>query len=433
MTNIKGNVARAPIVAVRLQSPNCTKKTMRRSHSNGPLRAFAAAAILAAAGLLAAPAFAAEPNDTCLACHSDKDAKGSTGKSIAVDSARFAGSVHGQAKLTCTTCHADVSEKKIPHPEKLKPVDCGSCHDKAVAEYKDTAHGRARKDGNQVAASCVDCHGKHDILKTADPASRTNHANLEATCATCHGKDSIGAAKMPGGAVASQFHDSIHGKALAGAARSSAPTCTNCHGAHSIRTKDDEKSSVSRAKIPDTCGSCHTKERQQYVQGRHGKLRLEGNLGTPGCTDCHGAHRIQAPNTPKFQAQVIAECGTCHADYAATYRETFHGQVTNLGYVTVATCASCHGAHDIRPASDPESMVSPQKRQATCQKCHAGASLNFAGWDPHANKEDRARNPAYFYMGQFMKWLLVGVFSFFGLHTVLWLYRSLRARKGESR
>ena len=25
-----------------------------------------------------------------------------------------------------------------------------------------------------------------------------------------------------------------------------------------------------------------------------------------------------------------------------------------------------------------------------------------------------------------MEWLLIGVFSFFGIHTLLWLYRSLR-------
>jgi hypothetical protein len=395
------------------------------------LRALAAALVLAGAGLLApAPADAADPNETCLACHSDKDAKGSGGKSIAVEPAKFAKSVHGEAKLPCTSCHTDVSEKKIPHAEKLKPVDCGTCHDKAVAEYKDTAHGKARKGGSAAAATCVDCHGKHDILRSKDPASRTSHANLEATCATCHGKEAVAGAKMPGGAVASQFHDSIHGKALAGAAQSAAPTCTNCHGAHSIRTKDDEKSSVNRARIPETCGSCHTKERQQYVQGKHGKLRQEGNLGSPGCTDCHSAHRIQKPDTPAFQAQVIAECGTCHANYMETYRETFHGQVTNLGYMSVATCASCHGAHDIRPASDPASTVSPQNRPATCMKCHKGATVSFAGWDPHANKHDAARNPVYFYMGQFMKWLLIGVFSFFGLHTALWLYRSLRALKG---
>jgi hypothetical protein len=389
------------------------------------------ALVLAAAAPSAQAAPPADPNETCLACHQDKDAKGSSGKSIAVDPARFAKSVHGEVKLACTSCHADVSEKKIPHPEKLKPVDCATCHDKAVSDYRKTVHGMARKGGSEAAATCVDCHGKHDILRSKEEASRTSKANLEATCGTCHGKESIaGKEKMPGGNVAGKFHDSIHGRALAGAARASAPTCTNCHGAHDIRSRDDPASSSSRAKVPDTCGTCHTKERQQYVNGKHGKLRQEGNLASPGCTDCHSAHAIQAPTQPAFKAAVIKECGTCHADYLATYRDTFHGQVTALGYTSVATCASCHGAHDIRPASDPASMVSPQNRPATCLKCHAGATVSFAGWDPHANKHDSARNPLYYWSARFMELLLIGVFSFFGLHTALWLYRSLRERGG---
>jgi hypothetical protein len=36
-------------------------------------------------------------------------------------------------------------------------------------------------------------------------------------------------------------------------------------------------------------------------------------------------------------------------------------------------------------------------------------------------------------MALFMEWLLVGVFSFFGLHTALWLYRSLRSRHSGPR
>jgi hypothetical protein len=389
-------------------------------------------AALAIAG--AGAAAAADPNETCMACHADKDAKGSAGTSIAVDAGAFAKSVHGEVKLACTACHADVSPKQIPHPEKLKPVECGTCHEKPVAEYKATVHGMARKGGSQAAATCVDCHGKHDILRSKESASRTNHNNLEATCASCHGKESMkGQAKMPGGNVAGAFHDSIHGKALAGAARGSAPTCTNCHGAHSIRTKDDPKGSAHRANIPDTCGSCHQKQRQQHAQGTHGRLRQEGNLGSPGCTDCHGAHRIQPHDQPAFKTEVVKECGGCHADKLATYRDTFHGQVTALGYSRVATCASCHGAHDVRPASDPASPISPQNRLATCQKCHAGASANFALWDPHASKDDAARNPLYYYAALFMKWLLVGVFAFFGLHTLLWLYRSLRVRFGKGR
>jgi nitrate/TMAO reductase-like tetraheme cytochrome c subunit len=399
----------------------------------GFVRASAAAFVLglafAAPGARAAPA--PDPNETCIACHGDKDAKGSSGKSIAVEPGAFAKSVHGESRLECTSCHTDVSAKKLPHAEKLKPVDCGTCHEKPVAEYRATVHGMARKGGSTAAASCVDCHGTHDIRRSKDPASRTSHANLEATCAKCHGQEVRGATKMPGGNVAGAFHDSIHGRALAGAARGSAPTCTNCHGAHSIRAKSDDKSSVARAKIPDTCGSCHTKERDQFGHGQHGKLRQEGNLAAPGCTDCHTAHAIQRHDLPGFQTEVIKECGNCHGDKLKSYRDTFHGQVTALGYTRVATCASCHGAHDVRPASDPASLVSPQNRLKTCQKCHAGVSANFAQWDPHANRHDRDRNPVYYYMALFMEWLLIGVFSFFGLHTVLWLYRSLVTRFGR--
>ncbi len=386
-----------------------------------------AALLVGGSALAAAPA--ASPNDTCLMCHADKDAKGAGGKSIAVDAAKFGGSVHGELKLKCTDCHADVSADKLPHPETLKPVQCATCHDKEVKEYAGTVHGVARKGGNTVAASCTDCHGTHDIKRPTDPTSPTNHANIEATCSKCHGNEAVVAkGKLPGGNVGSTFHDSIHGKALKSAAQGSAPTCTNCHGAHSIRPKTDEQSRVSRARIPETCGSCHKPEREAYMKGMHGKLRQDGVLAAPGCTDCHSAHGIQQHDTPRFQTEVIKECGGCHNDYLSTYRDTFHGQVTALGYSRMATCASCHGAHEVLPASNPASMVSAQNRLTTCQKCHANASANFASFDPHANKHDKARSPLYYYAARFMEILLLGVFAFFGIHTVFWFYRELRER-----
>ena len=196
-------------------------------------------AVLAALVVIAAPAQSATPaaapapgvNETCLMCHADKDAKSAAGKSIAVDADKFKASVHGGMSLKCTDCHTDVSAQKLPHADKLKPVNCAACHDKAVAEYAGTVHGLARKGGNAVAASCTDCHGTHDILRAKDADSRTNHANIEATCSKCHGSDAVVAkGKLPGGNIATKFHDSIHGKALKGAAQGSAPTCNNCHG-----------------------------------------------------------------------------------------------------------------------------------------------------------------------------------------------------------
>jgi hypothetical protein len=391
-----------------------------------------AAAVAVAAASPAPPAAPPNPNDTCLMCHSAADAKGADGKSIAVDAAKFVASVHGELNLKCTDCHADVSAEKLPHPDKLKPVNCANCHEKAVKEYAGTVHGVARKGGNAVAATCTDCHGTHDITRAKGDDSRTNHANVEATCEKCHGSDDVVArGKLPGGNIGSKFHDSIHGKALQGAAQASAPTCTNCHGAHDIRAKADAQSRTSRARIPDTCGSCHKKEREAYIKSMHGKLRQEGMLAAPGCTDCHSAHSIQQHEKASFQIEVIKECGNCHTDYISTYRDTFHGQVTALGYTRVATCASCHGAHEVLPASDPASRVSKENRLKTCQTCHAGAGPNFASFDPHANRHDKARDPIYYYAALFMEFLLFGVFAFFGVHTTLWLYRELRVKFGR--
>ena len=75
------------------------------------------------------------------------------------------------------------------------------------------------------------------------------------------------------------------------------------------------------------------------------------------------------------------------------------------------------------PASNPASTISPENRVRTCQKCHAEASAKFASFDPHANRHDVKRNPVYWTAAKFMEWLLIGVFTFFGLHTVLWLGR----------
>jgi hypothetical protein len=303
-----------------------------------------------------------------------------------------------------------------------------------VKEYIGTVHGKARAGGNAVAASCTDCHGKHDIRSTKDPDAHTSHANVEATCGKCHGNDSlVQQAKLPGGNIVSQFHDSIHGKALKGAAQGSAPTCTNCHGAHSIRAKDDPSSRTNRARIPETCGSCHAPIADMFNRGMHGKLRQEGNLASPGCSDCHSAHSIERHDAPGFVTGVVEQCGNCHQDYLTSYRDTYHGQVTKLGFARMATCASCHGAHDVLPAANPASRVSAQNRLDTCRSCHAGAGPKFASYDPHANRHDPARNPVYFYAAKFMELLLIGVFGFFGLHTLLWFGRLLVARFARPR
>jgi hypothetical protein len=114
-----------------------------------------------------------------------------------------------------------------------------------------------------------------------------------------------------------------------------------------------------------------------------------------------------------------------------TYRDTFHGQATHLGFQAVATCADCHGNHRILPASDPASPIAKANLPKTCGKCHANATASFVQYDPHADKRDRDRNGVLFFASKGMQALLFGTFGFFGLHTMLWLGRSLKERRDE--
>jgi nitrate/TMAO reductase-like tetraheme cytochrome c subunit len=389
-----------------------------------------AAAAPAKRAAVAAPPPPAPANDDCLACHDDDSLKRGNGTPITVHKAAFAGSVHGS--MDCVDCHADLAHAELPHPETLKKVDCASCHTDQVAQYGRSAHAAARAGGSDVAATCVNCHGMHDIRGSRDPQSRTYHLNVAATCAACHGnKDVIARGHIAIGDVATPFADSIHGKALSKSGLLVAPTCSDCHGPHDIRRKTDAASRVSLANTPSTCGKCHEGIAQQFGTGIHAAMLMKGRNGAPACQTCHTAHAIQKADDPEFQLAVVNQCGTCHADKLRTYRDTFHGQVTSLGFRAVATCADCHGNHRILPARDPASPIAPANLVQTCGTCHPHATASFVKYDPHADKHNRDRNGVLYIAAKAMQALLFGTFGFFGLHTMLWLGRALKERGHE--
>jgi hypothetical protein len=371
-------------------------------------------------------------NETCLLCHDDPAAVSSTGKPIGVVASRFDNSVHGALGVSCVTCHVDLATTQdFPHPEKLAPVSCETCHEPAVKAFESSVHAASRRQTpGSPAATCVDCHTSHEIRPSTDPESRTYPLNLPATCARCHADPQIIArGHIEIGNVAELYKDSIHGQAVSRSGLLVAANCTSCHGSHDIRPKADPQSRVHRANVPKTCGTCHEGIVTQYASGVHGGGLAAGDPRSPVCSDCHSAHQIQRAEAPGWQLDVIGECGTCHVDRIRTYRDTFHGQVTSLGFVRVATCANCHGAHAIHPKSDPRSLVSDERRVQTCQQCHANATPSFAQYDPHADKHDRERSPVLYYTYTFMTWLLGGTFAFFGVHTLLWLPRGFAERQ----
>jgi nitrate/TMAO reductase-like tetraheme cytochrome c subunit len=375
-----------------------------------------------------APATPPPTTEDCLSCHADETLTRADRTSLTVAKSVFAASVHGP--LACVDCHTDLARAELPHAEKLAKADCSSCHADQVALYKVSAHAVARAGGSNVAATCASCHGTHDIRGGKDPQSRTYHFNIAATCASCHGNsDVIARGRIASGDVASPFADSIHGNALSRSGLLVAPTCSTCHAAHDIRPKSDRASRVAMANVPATCGKCHEGIANQFAGSVHATQLATGRDGAPACQTCHTPHAIQQAGSASWQLGVVLQCGTCHEEKLKTYRDTFHGQVTNLGYRAVATCADCHGNHRILPARDPASPIAPANLVQTCGRCHTGVGANFVKYDPHADKHDRERNTSLYYASKMMQGLLFGTFGFFGLHTFLWLLHGVREQR----
>jgi hypothetical protein len=158
------------------------------------------------------------------------------------------------------------------------------------------------------------------------------------------------------------------------------------------------------------------------------KEQPAGKAHAPVCVDCHTAHQIKRADTEAWRLSVTAECGTCHDNVVDSFRRTFHGKVTELGFTRVAACADCHGAHDILPPSNPASTVSKTHLVETCGKCHEGANEKFVKYDPHPNPRDYNRSPLLWWINQFYTVLIAGCFGLFGVHSILWFRRERQDR-----
>ena len=278
--------------------------------------------------------------------------------------------------------------------------DCLACHGEKVdaKQFEASMHGPLQ---------CVDCHA--DLAKITDFPHAEKLAKV--SCASCH--DDIG----------SKYHDSIHAWAKEKAGLVVAPACADCHGKHDIRAHTDPKSRVYRVAIPETCGTCHAGIKTQFDRGIHAAKLKAGDSRAPSCADCHTAHTIQRADTEKWRLAVTAECGTCHEKVVDSFRRTFHGKVTEMGFTAVATCSDCHGAHSILPAADAASNVAKANLVATCGRCHAGANEQFVKYDPHPNPSDYKRSAVLWWANRFYWVLIPGCFGFFGLHSAMWFWR----------
>jgi cytochrome b subunit of formate dehydrogenase len=356
---------------------------MRPAMLNGVARWVAGLAV----ALIAVGSAAAQ--ETCFSCHpapglASRIAQGRR-TSPEAEALAFKGDAH--LRLRCADCHREAVT--VPHPSDMQKPQCRSCHPAIRAHVLD--HERPELKGK--LPTCVTCHGYHHVLRPTNPDSPVSHRNVPDLCLKCHG-----------GTLASPFgyEQSIHGRAHKRDPDSPAAVCTDCHSAHPTEKSGNLLTLVSHARLPSTCGKCHPDVLEVYRESIHGKAVAAGEAEAAACADCHGnEHNILPPSDPAAQTSpehVTRTCAKCHAnatvirirglpaDRVTSYEASYHGAANRWGDVKVANCTSCHGHHDILPAKDPRSSISPANLGKTCGACHPGTDLKYTAGDVHFSK-----------------------------------------------
>lgn len=375
----------------------------------------------------------AQDNETCLMCHEDPDLTGEKDGaeySVFVDQQKFEHSIHGD--LECVMCHADLAGiEDFPHDVPLEPVDCSNCHDKIADLYRQSLHGQAVAAGEKLAPQCWDCHGAHDITPPSDPNSRVAKYNIPFMCGACHKEGSPVDRKydIPQDSILSHYSLSIHGEGLYKQGLTVSAVCSDCHTAHFVLPHTDPRSSIARQNVATTCQKCHGRIEQVHTKVIRGELWEKEPSKVPVCVDCHEPHKARKVfydevsddecmkchsnrslsmvrdgetislfvdslevHSSIHRAQTCAQChtntsphmkrpcatvpdkvdcGICHTEVVTTYATSVHGKLAERGDQDAPGCTDCHGQHDVRKHTDPESPTFARRVPALCTECHS--------------------------------------------------------------
>jgi predicted CXXCH cytochrome family protein len=319
----------------------------------------------------------------------------------------------------CLSCHGD--------PELSMTFPNGE----TLSLYLDSTAFHQSVHGTRLA--CTDCHQRNLVVPHEVPRVQTPRqlAQIEyEVCKRCHFDNYT------------RTLDSMHFDALAEGEKD-APLCTDCHGAHNVIRLTE-----SRAKVAQTCSTCHDDVADEYKASVHGTELLEkDNPDVPVCITCHGVHNIASAKTASFRQSSVDLCAGCHADKQLmgkydispdvfkTYLDDFHGKTVGFYqeeasevWPDVAVCTDCHGVHDIKQVDDPDSPVIKANLVTTCRQCHEDATDNFSSaWLSHYEPSiDKA--PLVYLVKQYYKYLIPAMVVGLLLNIALDLWRLARNR-----
>ena len=302
-------------------------------------------------------------------------------------------------EVDCSDCHGSHEIKAVTDPGFRFTADrqaqaCGTCHEEERDHFVSSEHGKALASGALPAPSCLTCHRKPVTAGSgiAPAALKRLQENL---CLSCHLYDSsVRARAVPTAGFIASFESSVHGKALhRGDAR--APNCVDCHGPHEERRGFDTSSLVNKMRVADVCGKCHAAENRLFTAGVHGAAIERGSRDAPSCTDCHGEHSILSPSNPQSPvaaANVSAQvCTPCHGSLRLNEKYNLpRDRVTDLSRQLSRARVPRRSRRGRQLRELPRRARHPpvfqpgfasqqgQPRENLRQGCHPGANARFA-------------------------------------------------------
>ncbi len=390
------------------------------------------------AGLvLITPAQAQEPppDIACKRCHvgSEQTFTLPSGQTVPVgiDLDTLDGSIHGahlDEAVYCTDCHQDEQRYQYPHEPNpaqnleefadLVSKNCEACHE--PAERHNPGHVLAWENPN--VPSCANCHGGHNVepaetLLTdgsiafcqschqsyADPQIGAVHeevvANLgpDQTCRTCHGDTE----PFPPDETCKTCHNllqskltlesgdtislhvnpeiieqSVHGERQVEEYDYRELLCTDCHRDQArygfphepVAPPDARRFTIEMSNL---CQECHPEVFDRQQDSTHADALAAGNINAATCADCHGGHDIQVPDEPR--GRISQTCAQCHAAINEQYADSVHGAaLLGENNPDVPVCIDCHGVHDI---DDPTTALFRNRSPELCAGCHADKDM----------------------------------------------------------
>jgi len=228
---------------------------------------------------------------------------------------------------------------------------CIMCHTGMRADFLDGVH-------SDRGIQCTDCHGGDPTLFETETAHSSGFrgaftkAQSVELCLSCHGDIPRMRQFALEPVTRDEFLISRHGRSLLLEGNIQAPSCSDCHGAHAIFPRVDQRSPIHPTQVSATCANCHsdservpagysTDQYEQWAGSAHGEALFEElNNRSATCASCHGSHSALPPGVQ----EIPNVCGKCHQLVRQAYFSGPHADLASTAG-REGGCLGCHANH----------------------------------------------------------------------------------------